>query len=121
MAENHRRRLSLVCLLLRRQICSRIHRPLLQRLQQVFIIGDQCQLGPVVLSKNAAKAGLKMSLFDKLFNGKQTQHFTFILTGFIFLLIWSMIYHEYIELHFCGLDKDSTKNIEKRAKKENRN
>ena len=33
---------------------------------QVVLVGDHCQLGPVVLSKAAARAGLGQSLFERL-------------------------------------------------------
>jgi hypothetical protein len=32
----------------------------------VVLVGDHCQLGPVVLSKAAARAGLGQSLFERL-------------------------------------------------------
>ncbi len=33
---------------------------------QVILVGDHCQLGPVIMCKKAAEAGLSMSLFERL-------------------------------------------------------
>ena len=33
---------------------------------QVVLVGDHCQLGPVVMDKGAARAGLGQSLFERL-------------------------------------------------------
>lgn len=33
---------------------------------QVILVGDHCQLGPVVMCKKAARAGLAQSLFERL-------------------------------------------------------
>lgn len=33
---------------------------------QVVLVGDHCQLGPVILNKRAARAGLSQSLFERL-------------------------------------------------------
>jgi len=33
---------------------------------QVILVGDHCQLGPVVMCKKAAQAGLQQSLFERL-------------------------------------------------------
>lgn len=35
-------------------------------LSQLILVGDHCQLGPVVMCKKAAKAGLSQSLFERL-------------------------------------------------------
>lgn len=35
-------------------------------LMQLILVGDHCQLGPVVMCKKAAKAGLSQSLFERL-------------------------------------------------------
>lgn len=35
-------------------------------MKQVVLVGDHCQLGPVIMCKNAAKAGLSQSLFERL-------------------------------------------------------
>ena len=48
--------------------------PLLHGANHAIIVGDHCQLGPVVLCKNAAKAGLKMSLFERLVKLKIKPH-----------------------------------------------
>jgi hypothetical protein len=40
--------------------------PLTQGAKQVILVGDHCQLGPVVLSRHAAKAGYNRSLFERL-------------------------------------------------------
>ena len=48
--------------------------PLLHGAKHAIIVGDHCQLGPVVLCKNAAKAGLKMSLFERLVKLKVKPH-----------------------------------------------
>lgn len=34
--------------------------------KQLILVGDHCQLGPVVMCKKAAKAGLSQSLFERL-------------------------------------------------------
>lgn len=33
---------------------------------QLILVGDHCQLGPVILNKAAARAGLSQSLFERL-------------------------------------------------------
>ena len=33
---------------------------------QLILVGDHCQLGPVILNKAAARAGLCQSLFERL-------------------------------------------------------
>ena len=48
--------------------------PLLRGAKHAILVGDHCQLGPVVLCKNAAKAGLKMSLFERLIKLKIKPH-----------------------------------------------
>ena len=48
--------------------------PLLRGAKHVILVGDHCQLGPVVLCKNAAKAGLKISLFERLVRLKIKPH-----------------------------------------------
>lgn len=48
--------------------------PLLRGAKHVILVGDHCQLGPVVLCKNAAKAGLKISLFERLVKLKIKPH-----------------------------------------------
>lgn len=40
--------------------------PIVQGAKQVILIGDHCQLGPTVISSEAADAGLKFSLFERL-------------------------------------------------------
>jgi regulator of nonsense transcripts 1 len=40
--------------------------PLVKGCKQVVLVGDHCQLGPVILSKRAAAAGLVQSLFERL-------------------------------------------------------
>ncbi len=40
--------------------------PLVAGAKQAVLVGDHCQLGPVVMSKRAAKAGLGQSLFERL-------------------------------------------------------
>lgn len=40
--------------------------PLTQGAKQIVLVGDHCQLGPVVMCKAAAKAGLTQSLFERL-------------------------------------------------------
>eukprot|EP00871_Galdieria_phlegrea_P003796 jgi/Galph1/4417/GphlegSOOS_G3063.1 len=40
--------------------------PLIHGCKQVVFVGDHCQLGPVVTSKTAAKAGFAQSLFERL-------------------------------------------------------
>jgi regulator of nonsense transcripts 1 len=40
--------------------------PLVRGARQVVLVGDHCQLGPVIMCKKAAKAGLSQSLFERL-------------------------------------------------------
>ncbi|GMT27754.1 hypothetical protein PFISCL1PPCAC_19051, partial [Pristionchus fissidentatus] len=40
--------------------------PIVRGVRQLILVGDHCQLGPVVMSKKAAKAGLTQSLFERL-------------------------------------------------------
>ena len=40
--------------------------PILKGAKQVILVGDHRQLGPVIMCKNAAKAGLDQSLFERL-------------------------------------------------------
>ena len=42
--------------------------PLVMGAKQIILVGDHCQLGPVILSKRAAAAGYKQSLFERLVN-----------------------------------------------------
>ena len=40
--------------------------PIVMGCKQIVLVGDHCQLGPVVMYKKAAKAGLTQSLFERL-------------------------------------------------------
>lgn len=40
--------------------------PVVHGVRQLILVGDHCQLGPVVMCKKAAHAGLSKSLFDRL-------------------------------------------------------
>lgn len=40
--------------------------PVVLGARQLILVGDHCQLGPVVMCKKAAKAGLSQSLFERL-------------------------------------------------------
>jgi regulator of nonsense transcripts 1 len=40
--------------------------PMLKSARHVILVGDHIQLGPVVLSKQASKAGLNKCLFERL-------------------------------------------------------
>ncbi|KRZ53978.1 Regulator of nonsense transcripts 1 [Trichinella nativa] len=40
--------------------------PIVTGARQVVLVGDHCQLGPVVISEEAARAGLNRSLFERL-------------------------------------------------------
>jgi regulator of nonsense transcripts 1 len=40
--------------------------PIVKGAQQVVLVGDHCQLGPVIMCKPAANAGLSRSLFERL-------------------------------------------------------
>ncbi|CAM6082950.1 unnamed protein product [Calypogeia fissa] len=40
--------------------------PLVLGCKQVVLVGDHCQLGPVIMCKKAARAGLSQSLFERL-------------------------------------------------------
>ena len=40
--------------------------PIVLGARQVVLVGDHCQLGPIVSAKKAAQAGLSQSLFERL-------------------------------------------------------
>jgi hypothetical protein len=40
--------------------------PLVLGAKQAVLVGDHCQLGPVIINKKAARAGLCQSLFERL-------------------------------------------------------
>ncbi|EZG43855.1 putative regulator of nonsense transcripts protein 1 [Gregarina niphandrodes] len=40
--------------------------PIAKNVSQVVLVGDHCQLGPVIMCKKAAKAGLSLSLFERV-------------------------------------------------------
>lgn len=40
--------------------------PIVLGAKQVILVGDHQQLGPVIMNKKAAKAGLSQSLFERL-------------------------------------------------------
>jgi len=40
--------------------------PVVLGCRQLVLVGDHCQLGPVVMCKKAARAGLSQSLFERL-------------------------------------------------------
>ena len=40
--------------------------PIVNGAKQVVLVGDHCQLGPVVMCKKAANAGLAQSMFERL-------------------------------------------------------
>jgi len=40
--------------------------PVMMGAKQIVLVGDHCQLGPVIMCKKAAKAGLHQSLFERL-------------------------------------------------------
>ena len=40
--------------------------PLVLGAKQAILVGDHCQLGPVIMCKKAAEAGLCQSLFERL-------------------------------------------------------
>ena len=40
--------------------------PVVLGAKQLILVGDHCQLGPVVMCKRAAKAGLAQSLFERM-------------------------------------------------------
>lgn len=40
--------------------------PVVLGVKQLILVGDHCQLGPVVMCKKAARAGLSQSLFERL-------------------------------------------------------
>jgi superfamily I DNA and/or RNA helicase len=44
------------------------------------LVGDHCQLGPVVVSKRASKAGLSQSLFERLVRQSRSAHIVYAVT-----------------------------------------
>lgn len=40
--------------------------PVVLGCKQLILVGDHCQLGPVIMCKKAARAGLSQSLFERL-------------------------------------------------------
>jgi regulator of nonsense transcripts 1 len=40
--------------------------PVILGCRQLILVGDHCQLGPVVMCKKSARAGLSQSLFERL-------------------------------------------------------
>lgn len=42
--------------------------PIVMGCKQLVLVGDHCQLGPVVMSKSAGKHGLSLTLFERLVN-----------------------------------------------------
>lgn len=40
--------------------------PILKGAKHVILVGDHCQLGPVIMCKKSSKAGLNQSLFERL-------------------------------------------------------
>lgn len=40
--------------------------PIVMGAKQLVMVGDHCQLGPVIMCKRSAKAGLTQSLFERL-------------------------------------------------------
>ena len=40
--------------------------PIVLGAKQVVLVGDHCQLGPVIMCKKSARAGLSQSLFERL-------------------------------------------------------
>ena len=40
--------------------------PMMRGAKQVVLVGDHCQLGPVIVHKGAAQAGLSLSLYERL-------------------------------------------------------
>ncbi|KAH0486109.1 MAG: uncharacterized protein KVP18_001947 [Porospora cf. gigantea A] len=40
--------------------------PIVRGVKQAILVGDHCQLGPVIMCKKAAKAGLSQSLFERM-------------------------------------------------------
>ena len=40
--------------------------PVVLGAKQLILVGDHCQLGPVVMCKKAAQASLSQSMFDRL-------------------------------------------------------
>jgi regulator of nonsense transcripts 1 len=40
--------------------------PIVMGAKQLVLVGDHCQLGPVVMCKKAAKAGLNQSIFERM-------------------------------------------------------
>ena len=48
--------------------------PMLSGAKHVILVGDHCQLGPVIVNKEAAKSGLSLSLFERLVKLKVKPH-----------------------------------------------
>lgn len=49
-----------------RLLSPRGHGPCVLGAKQLILVGDHCQLDPVVMCRKAAKAGLAQSLFEHL-------------------------------------------------------
>lgn len=65
--------------------------PVVLGCRQLVLVGDHCQLGPVVMCKKAARAGLSQSLFERLvvlgIRPIRLQVLVFILNSFIEFII----------------------------------
>ena len=64
--------------------------PVVLGAKQVILVGDHCQLGPVVMCKKAAAAGLSQSLFERLV--------TYFSSEIMLLLLWKHLL-SFLERH----------------------
>lgn len=69
--------------------------PVVLGCRQLVLVGDHCQLGPVVMCKKAARAGLSQSLFERLvvlgIRPIRLQVLVFILLSFIKLILITIV------------------------------
>ena len=68
--------------------------PIVMGSKQIVLVGDHCQLGPVIMCKKAAQAGLQRSLFERyIIKGKTSS-----VTSVNIVCIHMINYHD--QIHF---------------------
>jgi regulator of nonsense transcripts 1 len=74
--------------------------PLVLGVKQVVLVGDHCQLGPVIMCKKAARAGLAQSLFERLvILGVKPFRLQVLVAFFLVLVVLSCCY--YFSIFLC--------------------